>query len=86
MNKYELKPIYATVKSFYGKATVTADSEQVTLTSYTTDVLRLDSEGKPHRLWSGYSATTMRHINEFMAQFGYSEGGKKWWDSLPVEA
>ena len=35
--------------------------------------------------WDDYSATTMRHVNEFINQFnGGNGGGKAWWDNLPV--
>lgn len=35
---YELKPIHATVKSFYNKANVVITNEITTLMSYTTEV------------------------------------------------
>ena len=40
--------------------------------------------GNFERLWSGYSATTMRHINSFIDTFGTNGGGKAWWDKLAV--
>ena len=72
-------------KSFYNKCYVVRDNNNnLTCYSYTTPVARF-SEGKFARLWSGYSATTMRHINSFASYCGINASGKKWWDSLPIE-
>lgn len=72
-------------KSYYGKAVMIHDMNGTTLYSYGTPVIRIDNDRKVHRLWSGYSATTMRHINDFLAALHVEGGGKKWWDSLTVE-
>lgn len=83
MREYELNPIYDR-KSFYGKATVIEkDNGDVELRSYNTIVARIRN-GNFERLWSGYSATTMRHINSFLRTFGIDGGGKAWWTSLEV--
>lgn len=84
----ELQPIYDNRKSFYGKAKIIHDYESgnISLMSYNTVVCRIDNYNKFHRIWNDYSATTMRHINEFIKQYGISGGGKKWWDSLPIES
>lgn len=72
-------------KSFYGKAkAVQLDDGTILCQSYGTFVGRLEN-GRFIRTWSGYSATTMRHINAFLRTFGIPGGGKAWWDSLPVE-
>lgn len=46
------------------------DRGGLVLRSYTTDVLRL-YRGRVYKLWQGYSATTARHIDEFMNMNGY---------------
>ena len=70
-------------KSFYGKARVElSENGDKTLISYTTPVCRLTASGKFEKLWDGYSATTMRHINSFCDTYGINGGGKKWWDML----
>jgi hypothetical protein len=89
MNKtiYNL-PCYDSRKDFHGKAKVII-SENGTkfLQSYNTIVARLDSNGTFTKLWSGYSATTMRHINSFFDHFAIdAPGGKSWWESLEVSA
>lgn len=82
-------------KSFYGKALVKMDDVGIHLYSYGTHVCSIVLENgemfpRPvfERYWSGYSATTMRHINAFVATFGglygIRGGGKAWWDSLEV--
>lgn len=73
-------------KSFYGKATVYeyADGARV-LVSYSTRVAEIAPDGSFHRFWNAYSATTMKHINAFVDHYGIDGGGKKWWDSLPIE-
>ena len=85
-----LKPIYDGRKSFYNKAIVTenaviwadgqtlkADGEKH-LYSYNTEVCYIDAENKVHLLssWS-YSATTLRHIKEFLKQNGFTADSKK---------
>ena len=71
-------------KSFYGKARAEIDGNTITLISYTTKVMKIE-DGKIIRLWGGYSATTQRHINSFLATFGNGQKGKAFWDSLPIE-
>lgn len=80
---YELKPIDGR-KSFYGKAEVIRENGVNYLKSYNTIVAMIDDSGNFTRLWYGYSATTMRHVNAFIALYGLPGGGKAWWDSLPI--
>lgn len=76
---YELKPFHTNQKSFYGKAKVTVsyngDGMGLVLESYDTQVVivKIEKGGMPYimRLWGGYSATTMRHVNEFIMQEGF---------------
>jgi hypothetical protein len=83
MKIFELKPNNGR-KSFYGKAQVIEqDNGDVELRSYTTIVARIRN-GKFERLWDGYSATTMTHINAFIDAFGIAGGGKAWWTSLEI--
>lgn len=73
-------------KSFNNKASVIIRSNgDKILRSYTTYVAKIDSNGNFHKLWDGYSATSMRHINAFCDTYGINGGGKKWWDSLTTE-
>lgn len=86
MRIYELTPGgYDRAKSFYGKAKVIETDGEMFLQPYDTTVCKIDKSGEFVQMWSGYSATTMRHINAFIEMFGISGGGKKWWDALPVE-
>lgn len=85
---YDLHPIDGR-KSFYGKCKVIAyySDNGITsyeLVSYTTIVCSYSVNGFT-KLWDGYSATTMRHINAFMAHLGYDYRGKAWWESLPID-
>lgn len=56
--------------SFYGKAWVRDTLEGETLVSYGTDICTVDIDGCFTKLWSGWSATTARHINAFRQQYG----------------
>jgi len=81
-------PCYDSRKSFYGKAQVLEDENgNAFLRSYDTIVAYIDPAGYFHRLWSGYSATTQRHINSFMYEYGISPHmrNKAAWDRMPVE-
>ena len=84
MKIYELKPT-DNRKSFYGKAIIIEkDNGEKILQSYETKVCKITSEGEFVRMWSGYSATTMRHVNSFVQLFNIARGGKAWWDAQPV--
>lgn len=83
-NVYELRP-YDSHVSFYKKAMIYEEADgSIWLKSYQTFVCRINSKGDFERLWCGYSATTMRHINAFCCKFGIAGGGKAWFESLPV--
>ena len=77
--------------SFYGKAKVIRDNfGTYYLQSYETIVaVYVDAPGNPdngfHRLWSGWSATTGRHISAFCSYVGCAQVNKKQWDKMPVE-
>lgn len=67
---YLLKPRYDGRKSFYGKATVeTQPNGDVVLYSYTTKVAEI-VDGQPI-VHDTYSATTLRHIKDFLKQNGF---------------
>lgn len=86
MKRYELSPMgHEGAKSFYGKAIVIEnESGEKILQSYDTEVCKITSDGEFVRMWSGYSVTTMRHVNGFLAFAGIVGGGKAWWDAQPV--
>lgn len=72
-------------KSYYGKAKVIEHDGIVYLKSYDTIVCAID-HAKVLRFWGGYSATTMKHIDDFVNLYGLDSLGKKQWESLPVES
>lgn len=77
IKEYDL-PCFDYRKSFYGKAKVIEnDNGEKVLRSYNTEVCKITNGGEFVRLWSGYSYTTMRHINSFLRFFGIAGGGKK---------
>lgn len=70
---------YDRVKSFYGKAKVIeTDNGEKVLQSYNTFVCRITAAGRFVRMWGGYSATTMRHVNSFLSFYDMNDGGKSW--------
>lgn len=84
MKVYDL-PCFDNRKSFYGKAQVfELDNGGKVLKSYNTFVCELTPEKEFVKLWDGYSATTMRHINSFLRFLGYENGGKTFWDMCSV--
>lgn len=70
---YELRPIHDKARSFYGKARV--EQQGKVLISYTTKVAEIKNE-KPI-VHGTYSATTLRHIKEYLKQAGYKAETKK---------
>ena len=82
LKTFELSPV-DNRKSFYGKCRVIETRSRTYLQSYNTMVCYWDNNtSKFARTWSGYSVTTMRHINAFMRYLGLNLGGKTWWNSL----
>lgn len=88
---YELKPIHAKQKSFYGKATVSVDTGadmHYILRSYGTPALevKVAENGNIYisRLWSSYSAATARHVREFTYQVCSYVLYKSEWDKMAV--
>ena len=62
---YELTPTDGR-RSFYGKAKVMIEPDGTdTLFSYDTPIIERSPSGDLTRLWSGWSATTGRHIYAF---------------------
>lgn len=69
MARYALIPEFDYHKSFHDKARVVVDSEGQTLYSYGTKVARITNDNRPE-VYGTYSATTLRHIKEFLRQNG----------------
>lgn len=72
-------------KSYYKKAYVLKDGENLYLQSYNTIVCGL-VEGKFVRYWDSYSTTTMNHVNDFRIQHGLVRLRKMDWDKISVIA
>ena len=85
MNRvFDLPVMNGTRKSFYGKAKIIEyENGDVELLSYNTIVCRIHN-GSFQRVWNGYSATTMRHINAFLTFYKIEGGGKTWWNALQI--
>lgn len=82
----ELRPVHDERKSFYGKALVLAGNGYTALQSYHTVVCYSNGDGKLHRTWSEWSATTARHVNEFARQCGLQPVNKSQWYDIPCES
>lgn len=54
------------------------------LTSYRTDVAAV-RDGVLVRLWSGWSATTQKHVNQFCGLFRVAGVDKRSWHDMPVQ-
>lgn len=76
-----------TQASYYGKAVVITDTVSgiVQLKSYSTIVCEVDADGNFRRLWGGFSATTLRHVNDFRVLFGLRVLSKREWCALPCD-
>ena len=73
----ELCPYYDSAQSFYGKAKVFEIENDVFLMSYDTIVAFFNRDTKIARVMDTYSATTLRHIKEFLKQNGFKAENKK---------
>ncbi len=73
---YDLKPLHDAKQSFYGKAQVEiSDNGTLTLFSYGTKVAIIEPGKTPH-VFDTCSATTLRHIKEFLLQEGFPAKNK----------
>ena len=62
------------------RALVIDTGDSVILQSYDTDIIKIDkTTGNIIKLWSGYSITTLKHINEFMRSYNGMTFNKKQW-------
>ena len=77
LGMFELQPLYDSHQSFYGKAFVERYSTQLVLKSYGTEVAAVERVSEPDADTEVYevriavrylSATTLRHVKEFLAQ------------------
>lgn len=73
----ELCPYYDSAQSFYGKAKVFEIENDVFLMSYDTIVAFFNRDTKIVKVMDTYSATTLRHIKEFLKQNGFKAESKK---------
>ena len=69
-------------KSYYGKAWIVRNDNGYYLVSYCTAVCMIDNNGHFKRIWQGYSATTMRHINSFLVEMGHDTINKAAWCNM----
>ena len=75
MEKYYLTAQNDSTKSFYNKALVVISGNKKQLFSYNTLVAEIINN-KPV-VYNIYSATTLRHIKEFLLQNGFEANSKK---------
>ena len=74
---YELIPEYDSRQSFYGKARIEMDMEGVvSLYSYNTLVCYIKNKNVVLCDAWDYSATTLRHVKEFLRQHGFKADSK----------
>ena len=70
-------------KSYYGKAKVICTKKARYLLSDDTIICRLSYGGEFRKMWDDWSATTAKHINDFMRFTRFGRGFcKKAWLSL----
>lgn len=93
MKKYNLETMHTNQKSFYGKAYVyeydMSGWRYYRLISYETPVLNVkirDGVTYISKRRNGYSATTLRHVNEFLRQLCFPTLTVKQWRALHAGA
>lgn len=61
------------------RAVTIDDGTKIYLQSYDTLILSVDTfTGEVKKLWDGYTVTTLKHINTFLAGFGLNFNKKTW--------
>ena len=89
---YDLTPLHTNQKSFYGKARVYVIEDgrgnYYTLRSFGKVVasVYVVPGNIPYmkRLWDGYSATTMRHVNELLMQEDFPKLSARAWRAMEL--
>ena len=78
---------YRYIDGYSKRACTISTAHRIYIKSYDTIVAFIDRYGGLHRLWSGYGATTIKHINTVLGQIYGAHGkiNKKEWESLTVE-
>lgn len=84
MTTFFLNPVVSRNKSYYKKAKVIEFKGFKYLKSYDTIVCAITAENEFIRLWDKYSPTTINHINDFCAYYGFETLNKKQWEKLEV--
>lgn len=80
-----ISKVYSKTKKICDRAIILYDNYNTkTLKSYHTYICRIDRDGNFTKLWDGYSATTMKHINIFREMFGLSTMTKYDWIMLNI--
>ena len=65
------------------RAVVIKDGNTVYLQSYDTIILSVNiATGKIKKLWDGYTATTLKHVNAFLKGFNGQQFNKKSWENF----
>jgi hypothetical protein len=72
----ELNTNYDSRQSFYGKAFEDYTDDKIILYSYNTRVAEIDRNTHTATVIGTYSATTLRHIKEFLKQHGFEAESK----------
>ena len=67
----KLETIYDGRNSFYGKARIEIEGNIITLISYSTEVALINTKKNIAFVKGMYSQTTLRHIKEFLLQYGF---------------
>lgn len=73
---YDLRTMYDSRASFYGKARVEENNGDLELISYATRVAIIYADGHA-RVFGTYSQTTLRHIKEFLLQNNFRADNAK---------
>lgn len=80
--RYELQPKYDLAQSFYKKAFVERTLTGFKLLSYDTNVCEISDNTVFLKDKWDYSPTTLRHVKEFLKQYGFSADSKKQIEQL----
>lgn len=75
--KTELTTRYDSCKSFYGKAQIEDEGDEVKLYSYGTLAATYNKKTREPTVYNLCSQTTTRHVKEFFKQMGLPVTGKK---------
>lgn len=83
LNNAKINGIVSILPDSNNRALIIKDGNTVYLQSYDTLILSVNiATGTIKKMWDGYTATTLKHVNAFLKGFNGQQFNKKTWEKF----